>query len=88
KKILTGWIYLGRFAKSKWESQTLEVEKLPEIGKHYTVKATMVNMRVALPKKGVMSKAIKAIKKKAQVKVIQLRSLGRNREHYWAKIER
>ena len=85
---LTGWIYLGRFTDNKWESQTLDVEQLPEIGKHYAVKATMVNVRTALPKKGVMAKAIKAIKNKMQVKVIQLRGLGRNRKHYWAKIER
>ncbi|MCK5811091.1 MAG: hypothetical protein KAH00_08365, partial [Cocleimonas sp.] len=56
---LTGWIYLGRFTDNKWESQTLDVEQLPEIGKHYAVKATMVNVRTALPKKGVMAKAIK-----------------------------
>ncbi len=87
-KTLTGWIYLGRFAKNKWESQTLDVEQLPKIGKRYAVKATMVNLRTTLPKKGVMGKAIKVIKNKAQVKIIQLRSIGRNREHYWARIER
>jgi hypothetical protein len=87
-KKLTGWIYLGRFAENKWESQTLDIEQqLPEIGKHYAVKATMVNMRTALPKKGVMGKAIKAIKNKAEVKILQLRGLGRNQDHYWAKVE-
>ena len=87
-KTLTGWIYLGRFAENKWESQTLDVDQLPEIGKHYAVKATMVNLRATLPKKGVMGKAIKAIKNKVQVKITQLRGIGRNREHYWARIER
>jgi hypothetical protein len=47
----------------------------------------MINVRAALPKKGVMAKAIKAIKNKTQVKVLQLRGLGRNQKHYWAKIE-
>ena len=65
----------------------MEVEQLPEIGKQYTVKATMVNVRTALPKKGVMAKAIKIIKNKKQVKILQLRGLGRNRKHYWARIE-
>ncbi len=87
-KILTGWIYLGHFAENKWENQTLDVDQLPEIGKHYAVKATMVNLRATLPKKGVMGKAIKVIKNKVQLKIIQLRGLGRNREHYWARIER
>lgn len=88
EKILTGWIYLGRFAKNKWESQTLDVDQLPDIGKHYAVKATMVNLRATLPKKGVMGSTIKVIKNKVQVKIIQLRGLGRNREYYWARIER
>ena len=86
-KTLTGWIYLGRFSGNKWESQTLDIDQLPEIGKHYVIKATMVNVRTALPKKGVMGKAIKVIKNKVRVKILQLRGLGRNRDHYWARIK-
>jgi hypothetical protein len=86
-KKLTGWIYLGHFVENKWENQTLDIEQLPEVGKYYAIKATMVNMRTALPKKGVMGKAIKAIKNKDEVKILQLRGLGRNQNYYWAKVE-
>jgi hypothetical protein len=47
----------------------------------------MVNVRDALPKKGKMGKAIKLLKHKAEIEILQLRGLGRNRDHYWAKIE-
>ena len=85
---MTGWIYLGRFQSKKWESQTLDVKKeLPKVGKQYAIQATMVNVRDALPKKGKMGKAVKLLRNKAEVKILQLRGLGRNRDHYWAKIK-
>ena len=83
----TGWIYLGHFEAKKWQTQTLDVgDKLPKIGNSYAVKATMINVRDALPQKGKMGKTIKAVKHKDKVKILTVRGLGRNRAHYWAKI--
>jgi hypothetical protein len=86
-KQATGWIYLGQFQSKQWQNPTLEIEKqLPKIGEKYIIKATMVNVRDALPKKGLMGKTIKALKHKDTVKILKLRGLGRNRVHYWANI--
>lgn len=83
-----GWIYLGQFKSNEWQNPTLKIKKqLPTIGERYSIIATMVNVRDGLPKKGVMGKAMKALKNKETVKILQLRSLGRNRLHYWANIE-
>jgi hypothetical protein len=86
-KQATGWIYLGQFQSKQWQNPTLEIEKqLPKIGEKYIIKATMVNVRNALPKKGLMGKTTKALKHKDIVKILKLRGLGRNRVHYWANI--
>jgi hypothetical protein len=83
-----GWIYLGKFKSNQWENQTLDIDKeLPKVGTQYTIKATMVNVRDRLPKKGKMGKVITAIKQKQTVNILQLQGLGRNRIYYWAKIE-
>ena len=47
----------------------------------------MVHVRDALPKKGKMGKSVKILRNKAMIKILRLRGLGRNREHYWAKVE-
>ncbi len=87
-KTRKGWIYLGRFASAKWENKTLNLKtELPKISKHYAVKTTMVHVRDALPKKGKMGKVVKILRNKAMIKILRLRGLGRNREHYWAKVE-
>ncbi len=87
-KTLKGWIYLGHFASEKWENKTLNLKtELPKVGKQYAIKTTMVHVRDALPKKGKMGKVVKILRNKAIIKILRLRGLGRNRNHYWAKVE-
>lgn len=87
-KALTGWVYLGRFDLGEWENGTLEINKeLPEVGNLYFIKASTLNLRSGLPKKGKLGKVTHALKQKEQVKILQLKGSGRN-HNYWAEVIR
>ena len=83
---ITGWVYLGKFDLDRWENGTLEVnQELPKVGSQYFVKASTLNLRSSMPKKGKLGKVLHAFQQREQVKILQLRGSGRN-HHYWAEV--
>lgn len=80
-----GWIYLGKFEEGKWQVKTLDIEdKLPNVGEHYFISATSINVR-RTPIKKDNSKAFHWLKKGTSVTILKLHQSGRSK-HYWAEI--